>query len=446
MWPVAGSLNLKRTIIAFVTANLLLFNLWLCRHVWLSEFTTPDLFSNNLQAASTLLDNQHHQEQQESSALPATSWLSSNINVFSPPLNNATFQRVCLTSECLKSVGSKLAREFVSVPRKQWCVPSHASKGAQSYNETTREWESLLLIKVPKTASSTMAGVVLRIADETGCSIQWEHRQCYLYTNRSSTSILVGSVRKPISRTLSAIWYYHFSYWNRHNPSDAAIIKSLRTNQGGNSLGKGGFQYDWLSPVELKSDTVTSNDFPGLVKDSHILLQKLQELMSAYTFIVVSERMDESLVALSFVIGVSLTDVLFTSSKVAGAYLYKKQNSGEMGCRRQLEARPTPNIVEYLKSDAFTAMNYADYLLYHAADVSLNLTIQHIGRDKFDKALADFRALKQRVQEACGERLGSGCTSDGKPILPRESCYMRDFGCGYKCINEVLSEIAKINS
>jgi hypothetical protein len=87
------------------------------------------------------------------------------------------------------------------------------------------------------------------------------------------------------------------------------------------------------------------------------------------------------------------------------------------------------------------AKNYADYLLYYAADASLDMTIEHIGKERFGKALAEFQALQDKVRADCGERLGSGCTSDGKPVMPIEACYERDFGCGYQCINEVLSNM-----
>jgi hypothetical protein len=215
-------------------------------------------------------------------------------------------------------------------------------------------------------------------------------------------------------------------------------MNALGTYRGGDSAGNGGFQYNYLSPLMLSNNTVTSPLYPGLVKNPHILVQKLKDLMSAYTFITVNERMDESLIALSFVIGVSLTDVLVASAKIAGNYRYNRLDFKKHDCLYEYKARPTPDIVQYLESDAFTAMNYADYLLYHAADASLNQTIQLIGADRFNRALAEFRALKDKVQEICGERLGPGCTSDGKPILPLEPCYERDFGCGYKCINQVL--------
>jgi hypothetical protein len=50
-----------------------------------------------------------------------------------------------------------------------------------------------------------------------------------------------------------------------------------------------------------------------------------------------------------------------------------------------------------------------------------------IGRNLFDEKLKEFRTLRQSVIEYCGDRiLGSGCTSDGQPVLPMEDCYEND--------------------
>jgi hypothetical protein len=437
-------LNLRLNGLVLIVSSLLMIDLWLFRHAWVCETYPAALADNDSLVAKILLDSQQYQQHQDyptpsdSSSTSASPQVNA-LDVFSPPINNASFQRVCLTHDCLMTVGRQLARSFVPVPRQQWCVPFERPETPLTYNETIKKWQSLLLIKVPKTGSSTMAGVVLRIANETGCSVQWEHRQGAYYRNRTPSSIMIGSVRKPIPRTLSSLWHFFFSRQGEAQPSDEELMSALRDYKGGDSAGRGGFQYNYMSMQHIPNHSVTSPDYPGLVQNPHTLLNTLKSLMSGYTFITVNERMDESLVALSFVIGVSLTDVLVTSSKVAGRYQFTPFEDGLYNCTYEYKARPTPNIVQYLESDAFTAMNYADYILYHAADASLNQTIELIGVDRFNKALAEFRALKDRVQDICGERLGTRCTSDGKPILPLEPCYKRDFGCGYKCINEVLS-------
>jgi hypothetical protein len=233
-------------------------------------------------------------------------------------LDKASFQQVCLTKECLMAEGRKLARAFTPVPRQQWCIPFDNPQTPLSYNNATQEWQSLLLVKVPKAASSTMAGVVLRLANETGCSVQWEHHHGDYYANRSASSLLIGSIREPISRSLSALWFFTFTPSGKANPSDERVLRGLRTEKGGESYGRGGYQYDWLSTEPVTRKSVTSKVYPGLVRNPHMLLSKLRDLMSQYHFMVVAERMDESLVAFSFVAGVSLSDVMVTSSKVSG--------------------------------------------------------------------------------------------------------------------------------
>jgi hypothetical protein len=78
-------------------------------------------------------------------------------------------------------------------------------------------------------------------------------------------------------------------------------------------------------------------------------------------------------------------------------------------------------------------------LLYEVANRSLNLTIEQIGRDRFDRALADFRRLEAKAMQVCGDHLGSGCIGDGV-ALPETTCCVRDLGCGHKRVDAMLRD------
>jgi hypothetical protein len=154
--------------------------------------------------------------------------------------------------------------------------------------------------------------------------------------------------------------------------------------------------------------------------------------------------MDESLTALALVTGLPLSDVLVTNSKVAGSYLLVRPDSPgrqKAGtCHRQIKGPISDGVRRYVESDEWRAMNYADEILFRAANASLDRTIAAIGPDLFASKLNEFQRLKEKVLQTCGSRLGFGCSDQGVP-LPEEQCYLRDFGCGYSCVDDVVDNV-----
>ena len=74
------------------------------------------------------------------------------------------------------------------------------------------------------------------------------------------------------------------------------------------------------------------------------------------------------------------------------------------------------------------SVNIGDYLLYKSVNKSLDLTIEHLGRSKFQKALAEFQHLKSIVNETCEKSSFFPCTNDGVLQLDVSSknCYLDD--------------------
>ena len=160
--------------------------------------------------------------------------------------------------------------------------------------------------------------------------------------------------------------------------------------------------------------------------------------MEAYDFVMVVERMDESLVVLSLLLGLPVGDVLVSNSKVAGGYLQSRFGKKLGQCKLQVKGNRSLGIEAYIGSPEWKAMQYADEILYRAANASLDRTIEQIGRIRFEAALEEYRQLQQRAREVCGPTWGTGCTVDGQQFL--EPCYERDFGCGYQCIDRLLDQ------
>lgn len=372
-------------------------------------------------------------------------------------VNGTDYYEVCLDEACLNEVARRLARPFSIRPKETWCVPTLEQRqlSFEAINEYTdgpsfynNEWRGLLLVKVPKAASSTCAGVILRIANQTKCAAQWEHREGYKYQNRSqSKQFLVGSIRQPGERAFSNVWFFQLSPLNI-TPTDENVIRAMNTRRGGKTIGKGGYQYNYLSIERVPRKTAWDAIHSELIMNSpHLLYNKIRQLIATYHFMIVVERMDESLTALSFILGIDVSSVLVPSAKVATGDRQRPSNSSKfyqvrVGRKKGqcIQPRKEPMSVgvrAYLNSPEWLAMNYADELLHRAAHASLNRTIDEvIGRSRFDLALLEYQRLKTHVERFCGPTLGTGCTKDGTPIT--ELCYDRDFGCGYPCIDRAV--------
>jgi len=84
--------------------------------------------------------------------------------------------------------------------------------------------------------------------------------------------------------------------------------------------------------------------------------------------------------------------------------------------------------------------------LLEAASLSLDLTIEAIGRERFDEALERFKALKQRAVKKCAAEAVFPCSRNGTP-QPKEAasnCYSDDMGCGYMCLDKLSFKDGKL--
>ena len=94
-------------------------------------------------------------------------------------------------------------------------------------------------------------------------------------------------------------------------------------------------------------------------------------------------------------------------------------------------------VRDYLESnDEWQALNYGDYLLLAAANRSLDLTIDRLGRDRV------YRAIMTVVSEECASQTFLPCSWEGAPqvYLAQSSCNNGDEGCGYRCIDRLVHE------
>jgi len=404
-------------------------------------------------------------------------------------------KNVCLSSECVRSAARELARAFpdrhLNAPAiagedgkelsSSWCIRNGGSNDFDSNNndnafvDSDGRYRGLVLVKVPKAASSTSAGVAIRIGRRHNCdAVQWMHRMAYEYgggndSNSSSSSsagkyeitrdrdsrFVLTTVRDPGARAVSSIFFHTISR-QAADPTDEVLLRELRHNTddhyGTRSDGQGGFQLRYTSFQAISPGSFWSARYPTSVVDPERLSETVRQAVQSYDFVIVPERMEESLVAMAIVMGIDVGDVLVTSSKVAGGSRYHlvKPANERITCLPIARSFTSSGVASYLASDEWRAANYGDYLLYEAANQSLDRTINRIGHQRFNAALAEYRRLKAMEEQKCALDVVFPCSNDGKPQpkLARESCYLRnyDFGCGYKCIDQMLLDDARSRS
>lgn len=174
------------------------------------------------------------------------------------------------------------------------------------------------------------------------------------------------------------------------------------------------------------------------MQDPKAVQENVEQVIQNYDFLALTERLDESLVAIQLLLNLPVSDILSTSSKVGGGYFYvnSKRNSR---CILIQKSFRSPAVQAYLESEEWYAKNYGDYLLYAAADHSLDKTIERLGKIRFAKALQEYREAMKLVKEKCDADAFLPCSANGTTQLEvsNQHCYKGDKGCGYTCIDEL---------
>jgi hypothetical protein len=378
----------------------------------------------------------------------------------------------CLTPACINYQAARIARAFPDRTDQAWCIRS-ADNETERYGKNWSKdgdglWRGMLLVKVPKGASSTSAGVAIRISRRHDCrAVEWQHRMAteyqYAQLSRSrSTSIkespeekqqpkpkptfLFTTIRNPSARAISTIFFHVVSRTNS-TPTDAFITMYLKQSNhkhnGAVSEGQGGFQLRYTSLTEIPEHSAWIGSNKTQVQNPLQVIANVWNTIDNYDFILVTERMDESLVAMALSMGLNVGDVLVTASKVAGSrYHFARYSHNVVKCLPTVKSFVSPIVQEFLDSEEWRAMNYGDFLLHETANLSLDRTIERLGRDRFDRALTKFRRLRALETEQCAPHVKFPCSDEGQvqPNLSRRSCYLPfyDFGCGYKCIDKMI--------
>jgi len=288
-------------------------------------------------------------------------------------------------------------------------------------------------IKVPKCASSTLAGINLRIGHRhvpksmniTQCAASYLHKEASLLkvTERDKKHTYLWTViRDPKSQMISNLFFH----WRNKNGSYPTLdhFKEYVKHSHKKEL-------DFVNIEKFKEQRY--------MKDRSTMFQ---EILNEYDFFGVSERLDESLVALRLLLNLNAGDILYVSAKKSGSYFH---NYNKNICRKIPSKMDWPGQEEYFASPKWQEIINPLNELYQAANRSLDLTIQQIGRDEFDKALKEHRYLISLVNEVCAPKAIFPCSDEGVSQweAAEEECYHKDLGCGYRCLDELYDNYTK---
>jgi hypothetical protein len=290
----------------------------------------------------------------------------------------------------------------------------------------------LLFMKLVKTGGSTATGITMRIAKHTAerrhekfwiCRGRWDHNWAFkmLKERRRDDSFTWTVLREPTKRAISEFYHFEVSR-NKVSSSDESFIKYL--TKGEHSRIQRNLYLRVLS-IDY-SYSVFDEDAPSIIN----------AILSDYDFIGITERMDESVVALAMLLNLPLGDVLYLDAKGHGGYDDGVYNNT---CVYIKPSILSPRMRNFFGNEYWTDMIKWDRLLYDASNRSLDLTIDGLGRDAFNKNLIKFRNANQVARDRCLPLNVFPCTSTGEHNK-NASCLWSDSGCGYKCLDEVALE------
>lgn len=165
--------------------------------------------------------------------------------------------------------------------------------------------------------------------------------------------------------------------------------------------------------------------------DPKVRVDAVNEIIDNYDFIGITERLDESLVALQMILGLKTSDILYSSAKGNG-------NWDDKGFYIQ-PSFVSEGMESFFASSTWAELSQGDYLMYLAANVSLDRTIDGLGRKQFDEKLQLFRYAKKLVLNNCTQ-IKPVYSAAGR--MYNTDCLLADAGCGNACFDQLERDFA----
>jgi Galactose-3-O-sulfotransferase len=321
------------------------------------------------------------------------------------------------------------------------CYKPHADWGLVEIQNTPAQ-RGFLYVKPFKTGSSTTSGVHLRIARNvaqrrrtkefniTICDSRFDHGPDIhpgytLFGNRiPNESFLWTILRDPTKRAISQFFHFEVSR-AKIEPTDynfKQFLRSIYSNQ------------DYYYRALYTKGIFHRNKVNPINAANHIL--------RTYNFIGITERIDESFVALMMMLNLKMSDILYLSAKSKGGFDDGGGRTVRYLCTYIWPSFVTPGIKEFLNSSEWRDMVRYDTLLYEAVNRSLDMTIDALGRDKFNDKLRKYQYAQGIANERCYQNAKFPCDLGGTFHHKNETdCIWRDSGCGASCLDNVATEL-----
>ena len=340
-----------------------------------------------------------------------------------------------------------------------WCVPAESDWPLRQKDPARYGY---LFVKPYKTGSSTASGVNLRLARNAA------YRQYYNRTNVSSSSSSSSSVpnmmclarsdhvqasqafarretsksflwtilREPSRRLVSQ--FFHFQVSRRKiEPTDVNFASYV---QEGPSDMLHDYYYRSLSLRPYPATEATTVDPGG--PDNRTMMDLANHILREYDFIGITERMDESIVVLSFLLNVPLGDVLYLTAKGHGGFDDGGGRGGIRVCTYIWPSFVTPGMQNILEAEQWQRMSHWDQILYQSANRSLDLTIDKLGRNKVAQAVTRFQHALEVARNKCLSHTVFPCSAGGDYTPDSHTdCLWKDSGCGSPCLDQVAHEL-----
>ena len=341
--------------------------------------------------------------------------------------------------------------------------------------------QGILFQRPTKVASTTMVGIILRLAhhrtyektvgmtDQQQHDLVCEHRTMhgsavsYEYGQRdASKSFLLSLVRDPTQRAISE--FFHFAVAGSDVvPTDENFQAYLRMERMMNYYLNDlkmqeyteNYSEDELESMFYAKRGISEREYDRVLTEGTMeqamLLERewqdfsqfapivnhnrvVQDILSSYNFIGVTERMDESLLVLQTLLNLTTREILYTRARSSGSFSVGIQPHS---CKFIFPSFVTPGMQEYFASKEWKRTIRGDQLLYDAVNASLDRTIDALGRTEFERKLKDFRVLLARAQAHCEVRLIPLCGPGGKRN-DETSCYIWGEGCDHECLQDFV--------
>jgi hypothetical protein len=318
--------------------------------------------------------------------------------------------------------------------------------------------EGILFQRPEKTGTTTMVGIVMRLAhnraarrregreegDVVASSFPYcRHRAIhgtgrdFEYSKRNrQRSFLFSLVRDPTSKAISRFFHFSVTVYQR-DPTDANFISDLQSKPNARSLLNDLVVDPTVQLYKQEESKANAVPGPGMFSLPRLdYANVVREILDEYDFIAVTERMDESLVVMKFLLNLTLEEILYIKpARSSGSF------SNGLKDRKCVYIHPTfitRGVANYLQSGDWKARVEGDELLYQAAYKSLDRTIDYIGRDQVERDVSRLKRLQRYATEHCEGKVRSMCDDGGRPIaIPNRTCYIWGEGCDYQCLNSL---------